>query len=78
MKPVLFALALAGATGAVASLPETSAQGTGASANPRSLPDAVKHGETLLYTDISAVNTTQALDKLMELDIIRYEFVRSV
>eukprot|EP00605_Chrysophyceae_sp_TOSAG23-4_P001056 GSChrysophyteH1.ASY1.ANO1.1161.1 assembled CDS len=45
------------------------------STEAKKLPEAVKHGETIMYTDISAVNTTEAIDRLMKVSLYRYEFV---
>jgi ATPase family AAA domain-containing protein 3A/B len=39
------------------------------------LPSSVMHGLSYLYTDISRVNTTEALHKLMLMDLFKYEFI---
>jgi len=41
----------------------------------RSLPDSVLNGETYLYTDISLVNATDSLDRIMKLDLVKYTFL---
>ena len=35
------------------------------------LPASVMNGETYLYTDISLVNATDSLDRIMKLDLVK-------
>ena len=37
----------------------------------RRLPASVMNGETYLYTDISLVNATDSLDRIMKLDLVK-------
>ncbi len=39
------------------------------------VPSSVMNGETYLYTDISLVNTTDSLDRIMKLDLVHYTFL---
>jgi hypothetical protein len=61
MKSVALLLALA----CIASL--YSATGT-------DLPQAIMHGDTYLYTDLSSVNTTDSLALIMKTNLVRFEF----
>jgi hypothetical protein len=38
------------------------------------LPQAVMHGDTYLYTDLSSVNTTDSLALIMKTNLVRFEF----
>jgi len=50
------------------------AQQNGDSA-PHSLPASVLNGETYLYTDISLVNATDSLDRIMKMNLVTYTFL---